>query len=144
MVRLSFKIITILLLVLIGAWLAFFLWSNRSLAVKVNGEAHNRGEEMKVEVRNKFWNKNLCLSSCYPYFLEKKDGTWDRYSYKECDIDDRISVCLGPRDEKVFRTLLPKVSPGVHRITVPVCEDCNLGTVFHEEDLFYSDTFEIR
>lgn len=133
-----------LLLVLMVFAIVIFVWSSRTIEVKTDGDFYKKRDSVKVEIKNKFWDKEVCLSSCHPYFLERKNGGWKRYDQVKCPSEDRISVCLSPREERVFKTTLPAIGSGVYRLSVPVCRGCNLGTVFFEDGYFPSNEFKIR
>ena len=119
-------------------------WKSASMVVEIGNESYDTGESMMVLIVNKLWNKELCLSSCYPYFLERRDDSWGRYWYEECDTKDKVAVCIGPREEKMFETSVPEIGQGEYRLVVPVCKNCNVGTVFYEEETFPSGSFHVR
>lgn len=136
-----------LLVVFVVAVLFFgfrFLSASGEMRVELNGETYEPGSKMRVSIKNNFFAKELCLSSCYPYFLQKKNGAWQEFSYRECSHQDRVRTCLSPQESRVFETVVPKLFRGVYRLSVPVCRGCGLGTVFQESERFYSDIFKIR
>lgn len=137
------KIITGVLL-LTFLLIAVFVVRNREVVIEVEREAYSVGDPMRVVVKNGLLNSEICFSSCYPYFFQKKNDLWEEYSYHNCDFEDKIVKCVKPLRRKVFQTSVPNILNGTYRISVPVCENCSLGTVFSEEDRFYSNEFEIR
>jgi len=122
----------------------FFLWKSQKLVVVTDKEEYIDGAALRLKVRSLFFNKETCFSSCYPYFLEKKEEDWRGYKYKSCPFPDRIGKCLSPGEMRAFATSLPDVVPGIYRISVPVCQDCSFGQEFRETSKFYSNNFEIR
>lgn len=121
-----------------------FLWQKGEISVELNRDNYRVGDKMRVTIENNFFNKEVCLSSCYPYFLQKRDGGWEEFSYEKCSYRDKVIKCITPGAERVFETRVPKVFDGFYRLSVPVCEGCNLGTVFREDARFYSDLFKVR
>lgn len=138
------KYLKFIILFLIVLVVAVVFVRSRAVVVRVDDRVYKKGERMQVFLKNRFWDKEVCLSSCHPYFLEKKNGDWSRYRYVDCPSEDRVSICLSPREERSFETSVPSAGSGVHRISIPVCENCNLGTVFYEEDVFISEEFEVK
>lgn len=120
------------------------LFASGDVKIEVDRESYRTGDLMRVRIKNNFFGKEICLSSCYPYFIQKKNGNWAEFSYKECGHKDRIIKCISPAEEKIFETKVLSPFEGVYRISVPVCRDCNLGTVFQEDDRFYSEDFKIK
>jgi len=133
-------------IVLTLAVLTFILITSREeeVVIRLDREEYSRGEKARVSVRNWFWNSEICFSSCYPYFLQRENGSWREYGYEDCNFEDKIVKCVKPFQKKIFQTTIPCTSDGTYRISVPICKDCNLGTVFNEETRFYSDKFKIK
>jgi hypothetical protein len=40
-------------------------------------------EELKVQVKNDE-SQRICFSSCYPYVVQSRAGSWDTYPYPQC------------------------------------------------------------
>ncbi len=131
-------LLTLFLLVVI------FVIRDRGVMIRVEKEEYAVGDRARVVVKNGFLNSEICFSSCYPYFFQRKNDFWEEYSYQDCDFEDKVVKCIKPLRKKVFETSIPNIADGTYRITVPVCENCSLGTVFNEEDRFYSNEFKIK
>jgi len=130
--------------ILVGAALFAFWFRNREVTIRLDAANYGKGEEMLITIKNNFWSSEICFSSCYPYFIQRKNGDWGEYKYKNCIFEDRIVKCLNPGETKTFRTSVPNLAPGIYRISLPFCRNCSLGTVFQEEERCNSDLFEIK
>jgi hypothetical protein len=97
---------------------------------------------LRIKIKN-VSSKNVCFSSCYPYFLEKKDKEWKPYSYEGCPKENINQFCLKPKETKVYEILGEK-EKGIHRIVLPACLGCNAGEVFRNDKIFYSNEFIIK
>lgn len=105
---------------------------------------YERGKSIIVKIVNET-NKNVCFSSCYPYYLEKKNGDWKSYLYDHCPKMDLIGNCIKPKSEKFFQIEdLSYAKEGLHRLAIPVCIGCNLVDNFKEDKRFYSNEFSIK
>ena len=138
-----FIYVLIFLIVLTILILVFFFLRNQEIIITITEQEYINGQDLKLKIKNSFLNKEFCFSSCYPYFLERENGTWQSYSYVECPFPDEVSKCVEPRKLSAFLISLPLVNAGRHRISVPVCEDCSLGQSFHETSRIFSNEFEI-
>jgi len=98
----------------------------------------------KITIRNDL-NGNICFSECYRYYLEKKNGGWERYIYGECEEQDLIKRCIQPSEEIILELIIdiPRPKPGLHRAAFPVCLNCRIGDNFKENQIFYSGEFLI-
>lgn len=122
----------------------FFLWRNQRIIVETDKKEYSTGEEIKIKIKNYFLNKELCFSSCYPYFFEKEKDGWQGYLYDACPFPDRVEKCIKPGQVKAFSTFLPKFISGRHRLAVSVCDNCAIGQDFKATAKFFSNEFEIR
>lgn len=121
----------------------FWLFDKQGITVVTTEQEYASGQDLKLEIKNSFFNKEFCFSSCYPYFLEREDGAWQSYFYAECLFADEISQCIKPKELRAFLVSLPPVEVGKHRISVPICEGCSFGQSFHETKRIFSNEFEI-
>jgi hypothetical protein len=96
-----------------------------------------------VKIKNNF-GRQICFSSCYPYFLEKKNEKWESYKYAECQKFDGNGHCITAGDLKAFELTLPEGIKGIHRLAVPVCIGCKSQDPFKETTRFYSNEFTIK
>lgn len=101
------------------------------------------GESLKVKIENNL-KAGICLSSCYPYYLEKRDGNWDSYHYQNCPNSNTVEKCINSRETKAFEIIIPPVKTGLHRLALPACLSCNLQEKFREEKWLYSNDFVIN
>lgn len=100
-------------------------------------------ENLRVKIKNNL-TKTICLSSCYPYYFEKKDGTWQSDHYEDCPNSNLVENCINPRQTKAFETVIPSITTGLYRLALPACLGCNLQEKFREDEWFYSSEFTIR
>lgn len=140
-------IILIILIIIIGGGL---IWEEKNyslnaspVSIRTDKAEYQKEGILKLVIKNNF-GKNICFSSCYPYYLEKKDGGWSLYSYSQCQKPDLSEICLSPRQSKFFEISLAYIGGGLHRLIVPVCLDCKDKENFREDNRFYSNEFLIR
>lgn len=104
-------------------------------------------ETLRITIKNNL-KRDICFSSCYPYYLEKKEEKsrkWKPYPYGECGTKNLVEKCLESGGTKIFElNLLLFYNTGSHRIAVPVCFDCKPGEDFKESKRFYSNKFTIK
>jgi len=145
--------LTIILLIVILAIVAVVLtvigdfFGEKSEEIKITTEKQEYTilEAIKIKIENNS-NKKICLDSsfCYPYYLEYKDeNEWKSPSYIECSVDYLIETCIDPKGVKAFE-IVPSEPEGIYRLAIPVCNECNIGEAFREDQWFYSDEFIIR
>lgn len=135
------KILTAVLIGLAIVILGFF-WKQEKIVIKTDAAWYENGGVLRAQI----WNyslKNICFSSCYPYYLESKDGDWESYHYQNCPDSNVVEKCLNPRKVKAFKLSLPVVKEGSHRIAIPMCKNCKIGEEFQETEKFYSNEFVI-
>ncbi len=141
------KLLIILGIILITGSLVFKyrdrLTKTINVLVLTDKTEYNIGETLKITIKNNL-RKNICFSSCYPYYLEIKEGQeWKPYSYGVCGKSDIIEYCVNSRENKTFEIDLFSASKGHHRISIPVSFDLKTGEKFKEDKRFYSNEFEI-
>jgi len=115
-----------------------------SVSIFTEKAKYSAGENLKLKIVNDSGG-TLCFSSCFPYFLEKKDKNWEGYKYVECDRPNTHDGCIEDKKIKAFELALPKeIEGGIHRIMVSVCSNCKLGEVFKEDQRVYSNEFLVK
>jgi hypothetical protein len=139
------KKIFIILLVFV-VFSAFLIWKLQGYfnpSIFTNRTDYRDGEKLKVTIKNTL-NENICFSSCYPYYMEKKNDNWESYDYGICDKENINEVCIEPDEVKAFEIDLVLVEKGPHRLALPACLGCNVGDYFREIKRFYSNEFIIE
>jgi hypothetical protein len=135
----------------IAGWLAWRNYLRQKVNILTDKTEYQQGESLKVNIKNNLI-KNICFSSCYPYYLEREKSEpssptriWEIYLYSECDQEDLNEKCIEPGKTKVFEiNLLEYIEVGFHRIALPVCAGCKVGEKFKESKRFYSNKFLIK
>ena len=131
--------------------LLIYLVPSKPEEVNVSTEKteYNIGDILKVKIENDL-KERICFSSCYPYYLEKKEEEeWKSYNYMDCSDSNLVESCVNPRKVKAFEITissedLEKINPGFHRIAIPACVGCNVDEEFREDQRFYSNEFVIN
>ncbi len=154
----TFLIPTLIVLTII-LLAGLFVWKGQRLVVKTDKKNYTGGSTMKVKIKNYFLFQEICLSSCYPYFLQRKKAIdspsatettehsveWENYFYEECPYPDEIEKCIEPGKTRAFQTSLSDLlGKGIYRAVIPACRDCKMGEAFRETDRFFSSEFEIK
>lgn len=111
--------------------------------VITDAEVYKIGSALKVKIENNS-NKDICFSSCYPYYFEKKSGEWIFYNYEACPKKDLANYCIDSKTVKAFELIIPSISAGIHRIAVSACIECNTSELFKQDQKFYSNNFDIK
>jgi len=137
--KIGVSILVIFVILLFG----LLLFQNQRVEILTDKKEYENGTTLKIKIRN-LSLKNICFSSCYPYYLEKKEGSWKPYNYQECIEPDLAEKCMKPGETKAFEISLPKVKKGIHRVAIPCCENCKMNSEFKETKRFYSNEFEIK
>ncbi len=119
-------------------------FEKQTLIVSLSKENYNNKEEIEIKIKNYFFTKELCFSTCRPYLLEKKEEVWYGYHYSDCAFPDKIEKCIKPLETKTFHLFLPDLPPSTYRLVIPVCNDCYFAQIFQETLRFYSKAFEIN
>lgn len=114
-----------------------------SVSVVTDNGVYSTGDNLKIKIENNSKDE-ICFSSCYPYYFEKKESAWNNYRYSECPEEDKIEKCVEPRDVKAFELEIPSVKEGVHRIALPACVGCKMNEAFNENGRFYSNEFLVK
>jgi hypothetical protein len=141
------SIIIIILVIIIAISFLWFFWERFKtpgiVSFTTDKVEYEKGEVLKLKVKNDSLKK-ICFSTCYPYYLERKNSNWESYKYEECRSFNGNGHCLEAGKEKSFELTLPSVPAGIHRLAIPVCSDCENETAFVEEKRFYSNEFTIK
>ena len=113
--------------------------------VVTDRKEYKAGSDLKVKIENDL-DRDICFSSCYPYYFERKDGSWDRYEYSNCDKEDLAKPCAQPKSVKAFELTIPAslVKKGIHRLAIPACIGCNVKSKFRKDKWLYSNSFLIK
>jgi len=104
---------------------------------------YKTGDILKVKIKNGL-KTGICFSSCYPYYFEKKDGTWESFQYTACPKEDLVEKCADPKQVKAFELTLSNINKGIYRLAIPACIGCNLQDKFKRDKWFYSNKFVIK
>ncbi|MCH8741738.1 hypothetical protein IH779_02460 [Patescibacteria group bacterium] len=140
-------LVTLLILLVFAflAWKGYQISSRNELSLSVYKKEYQIGENPKIEIKNDA-TKTVCLSSCYPYYLESDNGSLKSYHYGFCPYPDINETCIKSGESKFFELVLHKMDlkKGIHRIAVPACIGCVLQQTFRKDKFFYSDEFLIR
>ncbi|MBZ9571894.1 hypothetical protein KJA15_00945 [Patescibacteria group bacterium] len=136
-------VVLIILIVLIIGWLVWKYQISGNVLITTDKTEYEQKETLRVKIKNNF-RKNVCFSSCYPYYLERKTEEWKSYLYGDCQKKDLIETCVNPGEVKAFEITLSPVEAGLHRIAIPICSDCKTGEEFKESRKFYSNEFTIK
>jgi len=141
------KILIGILLVLILFLIFSFLTKDRQEAEKeviitTDKKEYGSNEALTMTVKNNLTN-SICFSPCSLGLLEKKNGQWEIYNYEECKKPDECLERIESNQVKSFEFDIYAIEPGLHRINLPTCIDCQIGEVFREDQIFYSNEFTI-
>ncbi len=141
-------LIIIIIIIIIGLFLISLLrLFFPPLEIETENKIYGPGQEMRIKIKNWYYKK-FCFSSCYPYYIQVKDGEkWKNIPYALCKSKDEIKICLEPGKTKAFKLILPVLVPfekGLYRLAVPVCENCREQEIFSQEKIFYSAEFNIN
>jgi len=120
-----------------------YFMASASLIITTEKAEYLAGDNLRLKIKNDS-GKELCFSTCYPYFLERKEENWERYNYVECKQTNIHNGCIKSEKEKAFELTLPEVEAGLHRLVVPVCSEYKPEEGFKEETEFYSNEFLIK
>jgi hypothetical protein len=139
----TIKTLIVLIIVAVVLFLSFlFLRSTPEIVLATDKFEYIEGEYPKIKISNNT-GETVCFSSCYPFYLEKKDGDWVKYEYSKCNKADKADYCIEAGDSKSFEILTPYAEPGMHRVQVSACLSCNKGQDFIIGEKYYSNDFKI-
>lgn len=109
----------------------------------IDNGSYNVGDSLKIKIENNL-REEICFSSCYPYYFEKKNGDWTDYNYVPCPDGNTNEYCIDSKGVKAFELVIPEVKEGTHRIALSACLGCNFNESFEEDKRFYSNPFTIK
>lgn len=135
--------IGILLILLLALILVFSLRSSQKVTVTTDKSEYDLGEVLRLTVRNNLTD-SICFSPCSFGRFEIKKEEWQMYLYEECKKPDETERCIEPRQAKGFELIVSVAEPGLHRIVVPSCFNCQAGERFEEDERLYSNEFTIK
>ena len=125
-------------------WIYYYHLLPQQVLIITKRPIYHSNEELNLAIKNVLPN-NVCFSSCYPYYLEIKMDKWRSYEYyEECPHPDLIDACISPGFAKYFSVILPDLSPGLHRIRVPVVSSGKVGEDFEIDKIYYSNEFIVK
>lgn len=140
------KILVVLILVVIG--ILVFFWerqmSRPEFGVELSKQTYDKGEEVRITVQNNS-TKQVCFSSCYPYYLQAEKGAWQSYNYPDCPEEDLNVSCITSGGTKEFEfTLEGNIETELHRVAIPVNEEGKAKEAFEEDKKVYSEPFDVK
>lgn len=140
----------ILVLIILIFGVGFGFWRvgkyQGGLFVATDKTGYNSGDTLKFKVKNSSEEK-ICFSSCYPYYFERTTDPkkWEAYQYSECKHQNLAGNCVDLRQTKAFlANLPPSLEKKSHRLAIPVCTDCDSGSVFKVDKWLYTNEFIIK
>lgn len=139
-------LIIVIGLVILGVIIIFSLFIPDKVEVVdviTDNSSYTIGDKLKIKIQNNLEEK-ICFSSCYPYYIEKKNDGWSSYEYIKCRDEDIAENCLDPDTVKAFQFEIPLVEKGTHRVVLPICVGCTESNIFKEGKRFYSNNFDIN
>lgn len=120
--------------------------SEGRIVIETSKNVYSKDEKIRIVIKNNL-KENICFSSCYPFYLERRSSSWEVYPYVECKKKDIITTCINSGKEKIFETVgspLQWISSGLHRLLIPACVGCKVGDEFRENRKFYSNEFQVK
>ena len=132
--------------ILVAIFIVSFFLSEKeqgTIDVSTDKEEYSLGESLKVKIANNT-RDNICFSTCYPYYFERKDNEWTGYEYEECPREDMVDSCVDPREVKAFELELPVMKKGLHRLLIQACIGCAGSELFRIEKELFSNPFMIK
>ncbi|MDD4831141.1 MAG: hypothetical protein PHI77_03770 [Candidatus Pacebacteria bacterium] len=135
-----------LLILLLGLAGWFYGWK-KQLSVSTQKIEYAKSEKLlRLNIKN-YTLATVCFSSCYPYYIQKKDGQWKDYPLAQCEENNIATDCVDffetigrGIDLDQWRDFLESDS---HRLALPACIGCNAGDPFRADKTFYSNEFKI-
>ncbi|KKQ76032.1 MAG: hypothetical protein US98_C0053G0010 [Parcubacteria group bacterium GW2011_GWC1_38_6] len=135
-----YAIIIVILVVVVVITIRFRV--KEDISVITNNKSYGVGDTLRVKISNNLF-KQISFSLCYPYFLERKNGSWEVYDYIDCKEFNGSDYKINPLRNKSFELILPNVPEGIHRLRIPICIGCKDGENFKADMIFYSNEFQI-
>ena len=136
-------LIMLVLGIIIANGLSIFKSPYLKVEITTDKAEYSKGEILLLTIKNNL-EENLCFSSCYPYYLERKNQDWKSYDYGMCNKANLAEKCINAGGFKTFEIDLSSTEKGSHRFTIPGCINCEINGQFTESKRFYSNEFEIK
>ena len=115
----------------------------KNINVLTDKTEYMAGEVLKIKIDNNL-KESICFSSCYPYYIQKKNDNWEDYYYVDCSKENITEKCVEPKQIKAFELTLPKIEEGFHRLSISACVGCRFNEKFKEDQKFYSNNFIVK
>lgn len=115
-----------------------------SLSIHTDKEEYDHKDKAIIIIEN-ISDNNVCFSSCYPFYIQKKDMTWENFKYGQCLQKDVAETCINPYGKKAFEVSLEDmgIASANHRFVVTACLNCNIGDDFRIDEIFFSNEFKV-
>lgn len=135
----------VIVIVIVGVIAVYSPQLTKPGEIKIETEKteYQAGDSLKIKIENDL-GKDICFSSCYPYYFEKKDGEWISYQYNNCLDSNLAGNCIKAKTAKAFEIIIPRIQTGAHRLALPACVGCGLQEKFREDQWLYSNDFVIK
>lgn len=134
------------LIILIGLAGWFYGWKKQLLISTQKIEYAKNESLLRLNIKN-YAPVKICFSSCYPYYIQKKDGSWKDYPLAQCEESNVAADCVDSFG-KIGRGIELEqwrmfLDSDYHRLALPACIGCNAGDLFKADKTFYSNEFKI-
>lgn len=136
------------LIIALGITGWFFGWI-RQIDVAIQKPEYTLQDSIIMLNIQSYAPEKICFSSCYPYYIQKKDGSWEDYPSAKCLRENLAASCvdafglIGRGIElKQWQSFLK--SDLLHRLALPACIGCKEGEPFRVDKTFYSNEFKIQ
>lgn len=136
-------VLTVVLFWLIRNWIIFKNYEIQNVAIHTDKARYEESSALRLKIENNSQDI-LCFSHFFPYILEKKeDDRWTLYRYESLPSKDLIVKCMAAGEIKAFETILFGVN-GLHRVAIPFCANCKIGSEFKANKIYHSNEFIIK
>lgn len=142
------KILIGILLALILVLIFSFVSRNvqnpeKEVKITTDRTEYGSAEVPRLTIKNNLTD-SICLSDCYPYYLEIKKEEWERYLYEECEKPDLVRECIASNESKDIELIInASLPPGLHRVVMSACLGCQIKEDFKKDLIFQSNEFTI-
>ncbi|MFA5643173.1 MAG: hypothetical protein WC949_01305 [Candidatus Paceibacterota bacterium] len=144
--KIAYSVVAVFLIIAIGL-AAWFFWGDRLVVVTQQSEYAKTEDNLRLNIKS-YALQDVCFSSCYPYYIQKKDGTWENYPFAKCNRQEVATECV-----KAFNLVGRGIDltnwdnlllADFHRLALPACIGCKEGDPFRADKVFYSNEFLIK
>ena len=104
----------------------------KNIDISTDKQEYTLGELLRVKIMNNTKDK-VCFSTCYPYFIERKEENWIAYEYEDCSQQDTVDSCVESSQVKAFEFNVPVLKKGSHRLMIQACVACQDNQIFKKE-----------